>query len=267
MSAFNLDRIAESGLIGTIDYHDCLGSTNDRALDIGARDELKLPALVLTEHQTAGRGRGTNRWSAGAGSLTFSVIQDAPVDQLPIRRWPQVALAAGLAVCDALQHFATGAKLHVKWPNDVYLCGRKICGILSESISGSRHRLVVGIGINVNNILSTSASLPITQDLDTTATSLIHHDNVARNLTEVLLAVIQEFDRRWRQLLGNQFELIAADYRQRCLLSDKNVNVEVPGARLVFGTCRGIDDDGALLLHTETGMERIVSGTIVSWES
>src|SRR5687768_7577863 len=120
MSAvFDLDRIAASGLIATIDYHDTLGSTNDWALELGAREEMKLPVLVLTENQLAGRGRGANRWSAGTGAVTFSLILEASSDQLPIHRWPQVALTAGLAVRDALQTLAAGADMRVKWPNDV----------------------------------------------------------------------------------------------------------------------------------------------------
>ena len=98
MSAFNLDRIAASGLVGAIDYHDRIGSTSDQALLLGARDELSLPLLVLAEHQTAGRGRGTNQWTAGNGALTFSLVIDAPPNRFPPRRWPQVALAAGVAV-------------------------------------------------------------------------------------------------------------------------------------------------------------------------
>src|SRR5207247_1705002 len=105
----------------------------------------------LTERQTAGRGRGSNRWWTADGALTFSLVLEAPPDRLPPSRWPQVALVAGIAVCEALQTPAPRAALRVKWPNDVYLADGKICGILSESIPGWRDRLVVGIGVNVNN--------------------------------------------------------------------------------------------------------------------
>src|SRR5438034_451345 len=99
----------------------------------------------------AGRGRGTNRWWSADGALTFSLVLEAPQERLPMSRWPQVALVAGVAVCEALERMAPRAEMRVKWPNDVYLAGRKICGILSESVPARRDRIVVGIGVNVNN--------------------------------------------------------------------------------------------------------------------
>src|SRR5262245_60620249 len=102
MSGFNLDLIAASGLVSTIDYHDSIGSTSDIALELAARDESQPPILVLAKYQSAGRGRGLNRWTAGTGALTFSLVLHATPDRLPPRRWPQTALTAGVAVCDAL---------------------------------------------------------------------------------------------------------------------------------------------------------------------
>src|SRR5205823_9209981 len=148
---FDLSRIANSGLVARIDYHESIGSTSDRAIEIGALDEAELPLLVLAERQTAGRGRGANRWWSADGALTFSLVLEAPRERLPPARWPQVALAAGIAVCEALQGLAPRAEPRVKWPNDVYLAGGKICGILCESIPGWRERPGVGVGVNGNN--------------------------------------------------------------------------------------------------------------------
>jgi biotin-(acetyl-CoA carboxylase) ligase len=148
---FDLARLSASGLVAGIDFHESLGSTSDRALGLAAEGAIALPHLVLAQRQTAGRGRGANRWWAADGALTFSLVLAAPPDRLPPDRWPQVALVAGLAVCDALRSLAPAAELRVKWPNDVFLAGRKVCGILSESVPGWRDRLVVGIGVNVNN--------------------------------------------------------------------------------------------------------------------
>jgi BirA family biotin operon repressor/biotin-[acetyl-CoA-carboxylase] ligase len=111
----------------------------------------------------------------------------------------------------------------------------------------------VGVGINVNN------TVPL-------ATSLREHDGLSRDLTDVLLAVLDEFDRRWRELLSGRFQTIAADYRRRCLLTNKSVRIEQAGGHVVQGRCRGIDHDGLLLVQTDQGEKKVVAGTVSNWE-
>ena len=244
-------------------------------------DEAQLPLLVLTERQTAGRGRGANRWWSADGALTFSLVLEAPTERLPPTRWPQIALVAGVAVCEALQSLAQRAELRVKWPNDVYLADGKICGILCESIPGSRDRLVVGIGVNVNNRVPQgpmpnvqSPKSEVAAELGSwtldfglhSAASLVEHDGVARDLTEVLVTVLDELDRRWRELLEGRFNEAATVYRERCLLTGKIVRIAQAGDSTVVGLCRGIDDSGRLRVQTERGEIAVVSGSVVSWD-
>jgi BirA family transcriptional regulator, biotin operon repressor / biotin---[acetyl-CoA-carboxylase] ligase len=270
---FDVSRITASGLVARLDHHESLGSTSDRALELAAEGDGKLPLLVLTERQTAGRGRGANRWWAREGALTFSLVLAAPPDLLPISRWPHVALVAGLAVCEALQTLAPAADLRVKWPNDVYLGGRKVCGILSESVPGWRDRLVVGIGINVNNqgqapVVSGQWSVVSDQEAGakSQAIALVEHDGLTRDMTTVLLAVLDQFDHRWRGFVDVGFARLAAAYRDRCFLSGKTLIIEQPGGQQRVGVCRGIDDQGLLRLLTETGEQRIASGTVLRWD-
>jgi BirA family transcriptional regulator, biotin operon repressor / biotin---[acetyl-CoA-carboxylase] ligase len=259
---FDLGRIQSRGLVARIDYHETIGSTSDRALELGSLDEGQLPLLVLAVRQTAGRGRGANRWWSDEGALTFSLVLEAPRERLPPDRWPQVALVAGVAVCEALQKLAPKAELRVKWPNDVYLGSGKVCGILCESIPGLSDRLVVGIGVNVNNRRqATGDSGP-----RTTAASLVEHDGMQRDLTEVLIDVLDEMDRRWRELLEGHFEEPATVYRERCFLTNKIVKIEQAGGSTIVGVCRGIDEWGRLRVHTECGEVAVVSGTVASWD-
>jgi BirA family transcriptional regulator, biotin operon repressor / biotin---[acetyl-CoA-carboxylase] ligase len=272
---FDIARITASKLVARIDYHESLGSTSDRALALAAEGAIELPLLVLTERQTAGRGRGANRWWASEGALTFSLVLEAPAEKLPISRWPQVALVAGLAVCEALESLAPSAALRVKWPNDVYLGSRKVCGILSETVPGWRDRLVVGVGINVNNgEVSCQLSVVSGEGGDRgqgtggagQAVALVEEDGLVRDLTDVLLAVLDQFDRRWSELIDGGFVPLAAEYRERCYLTGKTVTIEQPGARQVVGACQGIDEAGLLVLRTETGEQRLSSGSVVRWE-
>src|SRR5688572_17807249 len=111
MPLFDLARIAAAQLVTRIDYHESIGSTSDRALALAAEGETELPLLVLADEQTAGRGRGANRWWTSPGALTFSLVFEAPPDRLPPQRWPQVALAAGVAVCESLEGVCPSATL------------------------------------------------------------------------------------------------------------------------------------------------------------
>ena len=259
---FDLERIESCKLVAQIDYHEVIGSTSDRALELGVLDESVLPLLVLAEKQTAGRGRGANRWWSAEGALTFSLVLEAPRERLPPSRWPQVALAAGVAVCEALQRLAPRAELRVKWPNDVYLADRKVSGILCESVPGMSDRLVVGIGVNVNNRRQETG----VGGQRTTAMSLAEYDGMQRDLTEVLIDVLDQMDRRWRELLEGHFEEPASVYRERCFLTNRIVRIEQAGGSTVVGVCRGIDALGRLRVHTECGEMAVVSGTVASWD-
>ncbi|MEX2177032.1 MAG: biotin--[acetyl-CoA-carboxylase] ligase [Pirellulaceae bacterium] len=254
---FDVPRILRSGLVGHVDYHSSLGSTNDRALALAARDDAPLPLLVLTEQQTLGRGRGTNRWWSAAGAITFSLVLDA-ADALTAAERPRVALVAGLAVCEALESLVPRGQWQVKWPNDVLAGGGKVCGILCESVPGWPERLVVGVGINVNNSLE-KTPVPVA------GKALIDLDGLARDLTQVLIAVLDRFDLRWSELLTGQFADLAAECRKRCFLTGKTLTVTSGRTKLV-GRCQGIDERGALVLVTESGPRAIVAGSIDGWE-
>jgi len=95
--------------------------------------------------------------------------------------------------------------------------------------------------------------------------ALVDLDSLPRELTAVLLAVLDRFDLRWSELLEGRFGELASAYRERCLLTGKTVTATSGEQRLV-GQCRGIDDRGALVLATENGTRTIVAGSIDAWE-
>ncbi len=162
------DAIRAATSVRLVEIHDKLGSTNDRAAELARDAQIELPALVAARIQTAGKGRGRNTWWAADGALTFSLLLDPATSGVVPANWPQLSLATSVAVCDALTSCISGQaeanatqsgpdptrQLQIKWPNDVLLSDRKICGILIESPAGAapaKNRLIVGIGINVNN--------------------------------------------------------------------------------------------------------------------
>jgi len=255
----DLEHILATGLIAGYEFHSEIGSTSDRAAELVNQPRLACPFLVLAERQTAGRGRGSNWWWSTPGGLTFSLVLDARQCGLAVERWPLVALATGLAVCDAIERQLPAVAVRLKWPNDVYVAGRKACGILVEAPGVSPARLIVGIGINVNNAFT--AAPPELQQL---GTALIDVTGRTCELPTVLLAVLERLNFELSALRDDQRDVLGR-WRSRCLLTGKRVELSLGTGRVV-GICHGIDDEGRLLLLTERGVEAHRSGTIDSFD-
>lgn len=241
------------------EQHVELDSTNNRAAQLAADPNVPLPALIATERQTAGRGRGANRWWSSDGALTFSLLIDATEDKLPAARWPLVSLAAALAIGDVLTGRLPQHDVRLKWPNDVYVGGRKICGILVEAPPVRPARLIVGIGLNVNNSLREAPA-----DVQARATSMIDEAGHAFRREELLAQIVTEFLELLPTIASDALPLLER-WQPLCLLTGRTVWIEVNGAEVV-GRCAGIDAAGALLLHTIAGQQRLFSGVVKRWE-
>jgi BirA family transcriptional regulator, biotin operon repressor / biotin---[acetyl-CoA-carboxylase] ligase len=259
-SSADFDRILASTFIEHIDYCNELPSTNTRAMQLaGELPDHVCPVLVLTDSQTSGRGRGTNLWWSDNGSLTFSVLVRPLEIHLPAGRWPQLSLTAGLAVCDALESLIGGLKSRIKWPNDVFVSGRKICGILVEAASGQRRSVIIGIGVNVNN-----SAVHAPPELREAFVALRDLAPGPIRRVDVLLVILKQLDSRLKYLVSS-FDALSNEWSERCLLTGRTVEIEFH-ARRISGLCRGIDEDGAILLDTPTGRERFLSGVVTKFD-
>jgi BirA family biotin operon repressor/biotin-[acetyl-CoA-carboxylase] ligase len=255
-STADLDRICTRTFVKHVEFHQQIASTNDRALELVSEPSCPFPLLVLTELQTAGRGRGANRWWASHGALTFSVLLSAGGRAAP-SCWPLVSLTAGLAVCEALEELLRHPA-YLKWPNDVYVRNRKVCGILVEVPRHRQEALVVGIGINVNNSLR-YATGPVEQ-----AISLSDVADRRFPLVEVLVAVLDRLAQRYASI-GQRDGELRDHWRRRCLLTGRTVHLQL-AARSLVGICQGIDHEGALLVHTGVGLERCFAGVVTQFD-
>jgi BirA family biotin operon repressor/biotin-[acetyl-CoA-carboxylase] ligase len=239
-----------------IERHAELDSTNNRAAQLAAQPSVTLPALVVAERQTAGRGRGSNSWWSSAGALTFSLLLDAASEELAPARWPLVSLATAIAVADVLEGFLPDAA-QLKWPNDVFVHGRKICGILVEAPPVRPARLVVGIGINVNNSLREAP-----EEVRARATSCIDQRGAELDREAVLDAVVSQTLANIAAL-SRDFDLVRL-WSPRCLLTGRSVVIATSNGE-VTGDCGGIARDGALLVRSERGVERVFAGVVKEW--
>lgn len=195
-------------------------------------------AVVLADHQTAGRGRRGRAWTAPPGSaLLFSCLL-RPL--LPPSRWPEVALMAGCAVAEGLEQ-ATGVVARLKWPNDVLVGHRKVAGILVEGVVGEPPLVVLGIGVNMRQ-----ASGDWLPDLASRAVSLAGLGvSVSREV--LLAAVLARLAHRYDELLGEGFGPLREAWTRRAVLGRP-----VQGSG-VDGVAVGLAPSGALLVRQADG--------------
>jgi BirA family biotin operon repressor/biotin-[acetyl-CoA-carboxylase] ligase len=250
----NVDRLLASGVVTRIEHHPSLGSTNDYCRQYAAELPRNEVLLVVADEQTAGRGRGTNRWWTGAGSLAFSLLFDPMARNIDRRHYGMIALAAGVATVESVTPLLSHCELGLHWPNDIFAAGRKLGGILVEGLPDGRH--ILGLGLNVNN---TPTDAP--GEVAEIATSLVALTGETQDRVEVLFDMLVGLDRRLEQLAAAPDELgRRAD--ELCLQHGRVLTVR-NGTRDQTGVCRGIAPDGALLLDSESGRETVYSGVIV----
>jgi BirA family transcriptional regulator, biotin operon repressor / biotin---[acetyl-CoA-carboxylase] ligase len=230
-----------------------IGSTNSTAM-VAAADGAAEGSVFLAEEQTAGRGRGSNTWqSPRSTGIYCSVILRPP---LPPSDVLVLSLAVGLAVQAAIRELDSRVSPDLKWPNDVLVGGKKVCGILAEmNAEPTRVRhLVVGIGINVNQ-----ASFP--EDLPATSLRLATGSEWSR--VELAAALLKSLDREYRKLADSAARpsILRRFAENSSWVRGKDVRIEENG-RSFEGTTAGLDDRGFLQVRGSRGVQTVLSGTV-----
>ena len=229
--------------LGDVKYFDSIGSTNNEALAWATLDAKDL-SLVIADEQMEGRGRLDRKWFTPKGTaLAFSLILRPTVEEKPYLT-RMVGLAA-LAVVDSLQ--TRGLIAQIKWPNDILLHGRKVAGILVESVwSGEEvDCLVIGIGMNV-----LKGSVPSTELLHFPATSLeeslgpdIEREIVLHDILAGIIAL--------RPHISS--DSFIASWEKALAFRGEQVQVEEGNGNPITGKLLGLESDGSLRLSDEQG--------------
>jgi BirA family biotin operon repressor/biotin-[acetyl-CoA-carboxylase] ligase len=231
------------------------GSTN---ADLAARARAgeESGTVLVTDFQSAGKGRLGRTWTAPPGTSIAMSVLIRPHD-VASTRWTWLPLLAGLAVVEALRR---GAEAHavLKWPNDVLVDGRKICGILAERVeTPSGPACVIGMGLNVH---LSDEELPVP-----TAISLaVLNPSRVMGRNPLLTTILRAFASIYQQWeISDDDTAFATSYVKRCDTIGRRVRVSLAGGLDVEGEAEAIDRDGRLVIRTAEGVRSLGAGDVV----
>lgn len=212
--------------------------------------------VAVADTQTAGRGRLSRRWFSPEGGLWLSIILKP---ELNPGKAPLLVFVSGLAVAKTLCDLYK-LSVETKWPNDVLVKGRKICGILSEmKTQGKRvEYVVIGIGLNVN--FSVNKALP--EELWHNVTSVEEELGRKVRLERLFQSLLENFEAVYGSFMLNGFAPIIAEWKKYACFFGKNVEV-IAGSERVNGLACDIDDNGALIIRSADGaVSRVLVGDV-----
>ncbi len=252
-SACTLKAHLHSGVIGRdIRILDETDSTNRQAMleaEQGASEGL----VIFARHQSAGRGRLGRTWHTLPEALACSVLLRP---SLPPEKVPQLSLLTAVALHEALS--ALAPELRIKWPNDMLHHGAKLAGILTEMRAepGQVHAVVLGFGIN---LYAPADGWPA--DIRQPVTDLASISGTSFSRIELAASILNALDSWYRRYLEEGFAPVHKAWWQAHAASGQSVRVH-DGKHYIEGIASALDEDGAMLLQTPSGTQRIVAGDL-----
>ncbi len=250
ITGFNLERLRKQVRPFRLHWSPRLRSTNDQAALLRRRGELFAPAIVLTGNQFAGRGRNSNTWWSGPGSLTVTFV--LPIDEHLSPH--QIPLIAGLAVRNAAAQLIGTDDILLKWPNDLLYGGRKLAGLLCERAHKAD---LIGLGLNINAPAKPPRAL---RDRIISLSEIAGH---SFDKTDVLIAILRHLHPMLSRRNEFPFARILRDYDDYHALPGQRIRIDgAAGEPAISGTCQGLDQMGRLLVRAAGRVHRIIAGQV-----
>ena len=260
---YHLDKLPESltteeirdqlhtSLIGHKLYHfESMSSTNDYAKKIAKKDESE-GTIIFADEQTGARGRKQRPWSSPKGGLWFSVILRPPI---PPPEAMKVTMCAACALAKTLDK-QMAVTPSIKWPNDILINDKKVCGILTELSAeiDTINYLIIGIGLNVNN------NLP--KELERVGTSLKKETKKTVKNLPLLVEILESLDRFYISLLNDDSEIIRKTWISYSSTIGSKVSIQTEKEKII-GKAIDLGINGELILQTSHGEKKIITGDI-----
>ncbi len=245
------EKLAGQFIGHKLHYFAEIGSTNDEAFRLGIEGAPE-GTVVIADSQTKGRGRMHRIWHSPAGSNIYTSIILRP--HLPPEEAPLISMVAGVAVAETLTQYCPG-KIELKWPNDVLVKGKKICGILAQMKTAAEDVdfVVVGIGINVN-IRGNQFPAEVLE----IATSLSLETGQEISRQDLIIKLFENFAKWYRKLLQNGFAAIKEKWLNLAPMIGQNVQV-IHFYETIQGQAIGIDDAGSLIIVSVQGEKMVIN--------
>ena len=231
---------------------DVIPSTNDRAAELAAAGAPDF-TLVTADRQTAGKGRRGRVWETPAGSsIAMSLVLRPKVELAALS---ELTVLAGIAVARCLARL--GAKPRIKWPNDIRLDGRKVCGILAETrlAGGAADYTILGIGINVTKAAYSDEVAAVAVSLEEAGVAAVREALIAGIAAELRKLVAE-----WEKT-GN-ISFIVDEYDASMEWKGEICRVIAADGSFTEGKALGISADGALRFLTEEGEQAVTAGEV-----
>lgn len=229
-------------------------STNDRAAEIAERGAVE-GTIITAEEQTKGRGRLGRQWHSPPGAGIYVSIVFKP--RLRPDNAPGISVATAVALADTLDVYLPN-EVHIKWPNDVLIRGRKIAGILTElSAEGSRiNHVIVGVGVNVNQ---RAGEFP--EAIKPIATSLRREVKRKVNRVELLQQFLKNLEKQYERYQVHRLQKTRSKLRRYSSLIGHEITIRA-GKSETVGVAKDIDADGCLILETPQGEVSVIAGEV-----
>lgn len=248
------EKLGRSLFAGRILFRRSLDSTNALAGDLAAGGAPE-GACVLAEEQTGGRGRRGRIWLSPAYANLYISLLLRPA--LEADRAFVLTMLLALAAREGVEQ-ATGVRAGIKWPNDLYVEGKKLAGILTELTAKGKdvEYVILGLGLNVNWAPGRMG------DLDRPATSILAETGVPADRGDLLVRILTLFEDSYLRLKAGEVDPFYRQWNEHCLVLGREVEIESQGEK-ICGTALRIDRDGALILRDPQGGEqRILHGDV-----
>lgn len=250
-----INKVLESNhLVSKIEVYDSVESTQTIAKQSLVDNQYTM--LILSDEQTKGRGRFNRNWSSSKGKgLWMSVVLRPNVSFAMI---PKFNLFIALGIRDATQAFSKD-KVEIKWPNDIYINDKKVCGFLTEMVANADavEAIICGIGINLNHQEEDFSDM-----IRHRATSIRLHNSEEINRYQFLKRLIEEIEKRYHQFLNSSFETIRDEYIRTSNIWHRKLTFTESGEQFI-GEAIDIDNDGFLIVKDEDNqMRRLISADI-----
>jgi BirA family biotin operon repressor/biotin-[acetyl-CoA-carboxylase] ligase len=225
-----------------------LTSTNDKAKELAKKGKYNL--IIITKKQKKGKGRFGRKWSSGLGGLYMTIL----LKEKNLDKVRYLTLIASIAVAKSIRKI-TKLNALVKWPNDVLIDNKKICGILTETVSNANNYTLIGIGVNINQ-------KKFDKKIINKATSLKIEINKNYNIKNISKTIIKEFNNLYNYYNTKNYKKIINIWKKYSHTFGKEIKAKTLSG-VYIGKAVNIDDNCNLMLRLNNGrIKKIVEGDI-----